>query len=118
MDEKNPSPPMQTCPDNSPNEAVHAGAGAHVNVVRLGVERDALMIAWSMIAVALVAIAVAAGAWSRAQNANERATIADRDATLEQYYIMELDAKLIAAGFTPPNGGYAKWKLKHEEKAK
>jgi hypothetical protein len=108
-----PEQPMQTNPDNSPNHGVHAGTGAHVNVVRLGVERDALMIAWSMIAVALIAIAVATGAWTRAQNANERATVADRDAALDQYYIMELDGKLLAAGFVPPSGGYAKWKSNH-----
>lgn len=37
------------------------------------------------------------------------------ESRMSEYYILELDGKLMAAGFTPPSRGYGQWKKEHQK---
>lgn len=58
--------------------------------------------------------AAAADATSKA--ANDRAMVAEREARMQQYYLIEVDAKLIKLGMQLPEGGYQRFKEKRETK--
>lgn len=38
---------------------------------------------------------------------------AERESRMAEYYILELDGKLMAGGFIPPSRGYGQWKKEH-----
>jgi hypothetical protein len=48
-----------------------------------------------------------------AQAAADLAKIAEREARMDEYYIMELDGKVIKLGIELPEGGYQRFKQNH-----
>lgn len=62
------------------------------------------------------AIAQAETAKAIAHAAQDKADIAEREARMQQYYILEVDGKLIKLGVELPEGGYQRFKEKRGSK--
>lgn len=93
-------------PDTVASASPHAthirGEGsAHVNVNRIDISERTL----SVIALALAAAAIVTAFWGI-----HEAGIAEREARMYEYYTLEMDAKLIAAGVKKPDEAIAKRK--------
>lgn len=87
-------------PENSPDHSVHA---EHSNVNKTVIEVSERTL--SVVSLALAAAAIVLAGW-----AIHDANIAEREARMYEYYTLELDAKLIAAGIKKPEDAIAKRK--------
>lgn len=85
-------------------EGIHAEAGAHVQCVRHELHERTMSILAMVFA--SVAIVMAGVAWYQT-------SIAEREARLLQYYVLEMDAKLISSGVKKPDDSVAS-KLKEK----
>lgn len=94
---------MQIRPSQSPDESVTVAERANVNVTRVEISERTL----AVLAFALAAAAIVMACWSM-----HDAHIAEREARMQQYYVLELDAKLIAAGIKKPDEAVAKKEAK------
>lgn len=94
---------------HGPDESVQANA-APVQITKIIFNERAITI----LIAALLAV-LAGAAYVRSEAANTRANDAEREARMLQYYVLEMDAKLIAAGVKKPEESVAN-KLKGEGK--
>lgn len=83
---------MNLHPERSPDSSIHAGEHANVNRVEIS-ERTLSIFGLAMASAALVMAGVA---WYQT-------SIAERETRMLQYYLLELDAKFIAAGLKKPD---------------
>ena len=90
---------MQVHPCDSPDKSIHAGEHANVNRVEIS-ERTL-----SVFSLALAAAAIVTAFW-----AIHEAGVAEREARMYEYYTLEMDAKLIAAGVKKAEEAIAKRK--------
>lgn len=65
---------------------------------------------------ALASEALAQTAIAKAEAAQNKADIAEREARMQQYYLIEVDGKLIRLGINPPDGGYQQFRDKRISK--
>ena len=89
--------PLQLHPEN--DRSIHAAE--HANVNRVEISEKTL----SVLGLALAAAAIVTAFW-----AIHEAGIAEREARMYEYYTLEMDAKLIAAGVKKPDEAIAKRK--------
>lgn len=45
----------------------------------------------------------------------DRFSATETESRMAEYYILELDGKLMAGGFIPPSRGYGQWKKEHKK---
>lgn len=88
-------------PEQSPDESVHAAEHSHVQSVRFEVSERTL----SIVGLSVASAAIVLACW-----AIHAAGVAEREARMYEYYTLELDAKLIAAGVKKPEESIAKRK--------
>lgn len=85
-------------PEHSPDESIRENT-APVQVTRIEISERTL----ATLAFALATAALVLAAW-----AIHDANIAEREARMYEYYTLELDAKLIAAGIKKPEDAISK----------
>lgn len=93
----------QIHPERSPDESMHLAEHAHVNINRYEVSEKTI----SVVSLAASAASIVLACW-----ALHEAGIAEREARMYEYYTLEMDAKLIAAGVKKPDEAIAKRKEK------
>ena len=89
---------------SSPDESITAHPGANVNKTVVELSERTL----SILAFALALASMVTAGW-----ALHEASLAEREARMLQYYTLEMDAKLIAAGIKKPEDSVAN-KLKEK----
>lgn len=89
--------------DTNKDESVRCDAASHVNVNRIEISERTLSVAALAFSVAAIVLAC----W-----AIHEAGISEREARMYEYYTLEMDAKLIAAGVKKPDEAIAKRKEK------
>jgi hypothetical protein len=99
-----------------------------VQTETLGKGVAAVLIGAVVLAVLLSGMAIQRADAARDQAIQERGAAIDREAQMranfsrvetesrmEEYYILELDGKLMAGGMIPPSRGYGNWKKEHSK---
>jgi hypothetical protein len=95
----------QIHPEHSADESIHAGESSVVNKTTVkGNDRTI-----SVVAIALAVAALVSSLWS-----SHESSISEREARMLQYYVLEMDAKLIKAGVKKPEDSIAE-KLSKEK---
>jgi hypothetical protein len=94
----------QIHPEHSPDASVH-GNHAPVQTTRIEISERTLTI----LALAFGCIAIMGGFWSISE-----AQKAERESRMLQYYVLEMDAKLIAAGIKKPDESVAQQQEKRK----
>lgn len=102
------SRPNQIRQHDSPDESVRDNT-ASVQITRIILNERAVTILIAALLAVLAGVALA-----RSESAATRANDAEREARMLQYYVLEMDAKLITAGVKRPDEAVAN-KLKQEK---
>jgi hypothetical protein len=84
---------------HSPDNSVRGSERANVNNTKIEIGDRTI----SVLAIVLAATSIVVAFWAIFQ-----AVLAEREARMLQYYVLEMDAKLIAAGVKKPEDAVAK----------
>lgn len=84
---------------HSPDESITAHPGSNVNKTVISISERLL----TVIAIVIGVVALVTAFWSTHESA-----LAERESRMLQYYVLEMDAKLIAAGVKKPEESVAK----------